>query len=129
MKYPWTTAHVLVPLILGFLILVVFGLWEAYWAKYPMIPAKIIKEPRTLGLTLLITWVSGANFFSIILFWPTQSFNQYGHDPVAVGVRSLPVGYGILAGACITLWLLSLLKGHNKALMIGSSVLMTAGMK
>ncbi|QKX57055.1 uncharacterized protein TRUGW13939_04163 [Talaromyces rugulosus] len=126
-QYPWTTAHVLVPLILGFLILVAFGLWEAYGAKYPMIPAKIIKEPRTLGLTLLITWVSGANFFSIILFWPTQSFNQFGHDPVAVGLRSLPVGYGILAGACITLWLLSLLKGHNKALMIGSSVLMTAG--
>ncbi|CRG86226.1 Putative HC-toxin efflux carrier TOXA [Talaromyces islandicus] len=126
-QYPWTTAHVLVPLILGFLILVAFGFWEAYGAKYPMIPAKIIKEPRTLGLTLLITWVSGANFFSIILFWPTQSFNEYGHDPVAVGVRSLPVGYGILAGACITLWLLSLLKGRNKELMIGSSVLMTAG--
>ncbi|KAH8695073.1 putative MFS drug efflux pump [Talaromyces proteolyticus] len=126
-QYPWKSAHVLVPLILGFLIMVAFGFWEAYGTKYPMIPAKIMQEPRTLGLTLLITWVSGANFFSIILFWPTQSFNQFGHDPVAVGVRSLPVGYGILAGACITLCLLSWLKGHNKALMIGSSILMTAG--
>lgn len=87
-----------------------------------------MQEPRTLGLTLLITWISGANFISVILFWPTQSFNQFGHDPVGVGLRSLPVGYGILAGACITLCLLSYMKGQIKALMIGSSVLMTAGM-
>lgn len=93
-----------------------------------MIPKKIMQEPRTLGLTLLITWISGANFISVILFWPTQSFNQFGHDPVGVGLRSLPVGYGILAGACITLCLLSYMKGQIKALMIGSSVLMTAGM-
>lgn len=93
-----------------------------------MIPKKIMQEPRTLGLTLLITWISGANFISVILFWPTQSFNQFGHDPVGVGLRSLPVGYGILAGACITLCLLSYMKGQIKALMIGSSILMTAGM-
>ncbi|EEA26937.1 hypothetical protein TMatcc_004782 [Talaromyces marneffei ATCC 18224] len=126
-QYSWKTAHVLVPLILGFFILVAFGFWEVYGARYPMIPSKIIQEPRTLGLTLLITWISGANFISVILFWPTQSFNQFGHDPVGVGLRSLPVGYGILAGACITLCLLSYMKGQIKALMIGSSVLMTAG--
>ena len=62
------------------------------------------------------------------MFWPPQSFNVYGHDPVAVGVRSLPIGFGILGGACIVLWLLSLLKGHNKELLIVSSVFMTAGM-
>lgn len=126
-QYSWKSAHVLVPLILGFLILVAFGFWEVYGARHPMIPGKIMQEPRTLGLTLLITWISGANFISVILFWPTQSFNQFGHDPVGVGLRSLPIGYGILAGACITLCLLSWMKGHIKALMIGSSVLMTAG--
>lgn len=62
------------------------------------------------------------------MFWPTQSFNVYGHDPVDVGVRSLPIGFGIMAGACIILWLLSVLHGHNKELLIISSVLMTAGL-
>jgi len=42
-------------------------------------------------------------------------------------LRGLPIGFSILAGACIVLWLLSVFRGHNKALMIGSSVLMTAG--
>ncbi|KAL9102622.1 MAG: hypothetical protein Q9187_009103 [Circinaria calcarea] len=61
------------------------------------------------------------------MFWPTQAFNVYGHDPVGVGIRGIPVGFAVLAGACIVLWLLSVFRGHNKELMIVSSVLMTAG--
>lgn len=76
----------------------------------------------------MITFISGANFFSVLMFWPTESFNVYGHDPVEVGVRSIPIGFGIMAGACIVLALLSVLRGHNKELLIISSVLMTAGM-
>jgi hypothetical protein len=44
-----------------------------------------------------------------------------------VGVRSLPIGFGIMAGACIVLALLSIFRGHNKELLIISSILMTAG--
>jgi hypothetical protein len=51
----------------------------------------------------------------------------YGHDPIGVGIRGLPIGFSILAGACIVLVLLSVLKGHIKELLIVSSVLMTAG--
>jgi hypothetical protein len=56
-----------------------------------------------------------------------QAFNVYGHDPVAVGIRSLLIGFSILAGACVVLCLLSLFKGRNKALMMISSITMTAG--
>ncbi|KAL2820023.1 major facilitator superfamily domain-containing protein [Aspergillus granulosus] len=126
-QYDWDSAHVLAPLILGFLLLVAFGFWEVYGAEYPIFPSRLKQEPRTLGLTLVITFISGANFFSVLMFWPTQAFNVYGHDPVGVGIRSLPIGFGIMAGACIVLWLLSVFRGHNKELMIASSVLMTAG--
>ncbi|KAJ5595549.1 uncharacterized protein N7459_001757 [Penicillium hispanicum] len=125
--YPWSSAHVLVPLIIGFFLLVAFAFWEIYGAKYPIFPTRLKQEPRTLGLTLVITFISGANFFSVLMFWPTESFNVYGHDPVDVGVRSLPIGFGILAGACIVLVLLSVFRGHNKELLIVSSALMTAG--
>ncbi|EDO02618.1 hypothetical protein SS1G_05095 [Sclerotinia sclerotiorum 1980 UF-70] len=70
---------------------------------------------------------SHAGWRCIIMFWPTQAFNVYGHDPVGVGIRGIPVGFSILAGACIALWLLSVLRGRNKELMIASSILMTAG--
>ncbi|OJJ43101.1 hypothetical protein ASPZODRAFT_74978 [Penicilliopsis zonata CBS 506.65] len=126
-QYSWKTAHVLVPLILGFVLLVAFGFWEVYGTKYPIFPSRLKQEARTLGMTLIITFISGANFFSVIMFWPTESFNVYGHAPAAVGLRSLPIGFGILIGACIVLCLLSLLRGRNKELLIISSVLMTAG--
>lgn len=114
------------PLILGALLIIGFGFWEAR-ARYPMFPARLKQAPRILALTLVITFISGANFFSILFFWPTQAFNVYGHDPVGVGICGLPVAFSILAGACIVLWLLSVLRGRNKELMVVSSVLMTAG--
>jgi hypothetical protein len=118
---------VLVPLLIGAALLVAFCVYEAKFAKHPMFPARLKVAPRTLALTLVITFISGANFFSVLLFWPTQAYNVYGHDPVGVGLRGMPIGFSILVGACVVLWLLSVFKGHNKALMIVSSVLMTAG--
>ena len=97
------------------------------FAKFPMFPSRMRQEARTFALTLLITAISGANFFSILMFWPTQAFNVYGHDPVGVGIRGIPVGFSILAGACIVLWLLSVFRGHNRELLIISSIIMTAG--
>jgi hypothetical protein len=126
-QYPWSSAHVLAPLILGAVLLVGFFVWEAKFAKFPMFPKRLQQDPRILGLTLVITFISGANFFSILMFWPTQAFNVYGHDPVGVGIRGIPVGFSILAGCVIVLWMLSVLRGHNKELLIGSSVIMTAG--
>lgn len=126
-QYPWKSAHVIVPLVLGVALLVGFFLWETYGAKHPMFPKRLRQDPRILGLTLVITFISGANFFSILMFWPTQAFNVYGHDPIGVGIRGIPVGFSILAGACIVLWMLSVLRGHNKELLVVSSILMTAG--
>lgn len=126
-KYSWKGVHVLVPLLLGTVLIIAFFFWEVYGAKHPMFPARLKQAPRILGLTLVITFISGANFFSIIMFWPTQAFNVYGHDPVGVGIRGIPVGFSILTGAVIVLWCLSIFRGRNKELMIISSILMTAG--
>lgn len=126
-QYPWGSAHVLAPLILGAVMLIAFMFWEAYGAKYPMFPKRLRQDPRILGLTLVITFISGANFFSILMFWPTQAFNVYGHDPIGVGVRGIPIGFSILAGACIVLWMLSVWRGGNRELLVISSILMTAG--
>jgi MFS family permease len=140
-QYPWSSAHVLAPLLIGIFLFVIFVLYEWKVAKYPMFPREMGKEKKLLALTLWITFVSGksprglgranklgAAFFSIILFWPTQSYNVYGHDAKEVGIRNLALGFPILAGACIVLVLLSWTKGKIRELMLGSCVLMTLGM-
>lgn len=126
-QYPWTSPHVLVPLLLGAVLIIAFVVWEGKFAKYPMFPKRINQSPRVLVLTLIITFISGANFVSLIAFWPTQAYNVYGHDPVMVGVRAIPIGIALMAGAVIVLYLLSVFRGANRALMVLSSVLMTAG--
>lgn len=126
-QYPWTSVHVLVPLLLGAVFMILFVVWEARFAKFPMFPKRLNQSPRTLVLTLVITFVSGANFISLIAFWPTQAYNVYGHDPVGAGVRAIPIGVSLMVGAVIGLFTLSLFKSANRWVMIVSSVLMTAG--
>ncbi|KAF2704923.1 MFS general substrate transporter [Pleomassaria siparia CBS 279.74] len=126
-QYAWTSPHVLVCLIVGAVLIIAFGIYEKFFVKYPMFPGAIAKEPRILLLTLVITFISGSNFFSVLMFWPTQSYNVYGHDPWSVGKRNLCLGFPILAGACIGLALLSWTKGRIREIMLVSSIVMTAG--
>jgi hypothetical protein len=127
-QYTWSSIHVLVPLILGLTLITTFIFWEIYGAKYPMFPSGLLKkDPRILVLTLIITFISGAQLFSVAVFWPSQALNVYGHDPIGVGLRGLPVAFSILVGACIVLYLLSVFKGGNRALLVLSSCMMTAG--
>ena len=109
------------------MLFIIFPIWEIKFAKFPMFPSRMKQDARNLGLTLIITAISGANFFSILMFWPTQAFNVYGHDPVGVGIRGLPVGFSILAGAVIVLALLSYFRGNNRELLVVSCIIMTAG--
>lgn len=127
-QYSWGSAHVLAPLILGVIFMTAFVFWEIYGAKYPMFPKRLGKDPKILTLTLIITFISGANFFSILFFWPTQAFNMYGNDYIGVGLRGLPVGLAILFGAVVVLILIGITGGKIRLLMICSSVVMTAGM-
>lgn len=126
-QYPWTSAHVLVPLILGAVLIVAFVLWEMFGAKYPMVPTRLKQDARILVLTLILTFISGANFFSVLLFWPTQAFNVYGHNPIGVGLRGMPIGFSILTGACVALYLLSLSRGAIRSILFVSCCFMTAG--
>lgn len=59
--------------------IIAFFVWEVKFAKYPMCPPGLFsKQKRTMILILLITFLSGGNFFVILLFWPTQIYNVYG---------------------------------------------------
>ncbi|KAK3396052.1 fungal trichothecene efflux pump [Sordaria brevicollis] len=126
-QYPWTSARVLAPLILGFIVLIVFGLWEYKGSKNPMIPRDLGPAPRTLIMTMIITFISGANFFSVLMLWPSEAYNIYGFNPYGVGFRGMPFPFGILAGCVISLYLLSRFPRHIKWIILLTSCIMTAG--
>jgi hypothetical protein len=127
-QHSWNSVHVLVSLLLGVALLIAFTAWELRGARYPMVPARLAtRAPRALALTLVITFISGANFFSVLMLWPSQAYNVYGHDPVGVGLRGMPFGFGVLAGCCVCLALLTIQRGGNRWLLVCASVVMTAG--
>ena len=109
--------------------MIAFALWEWKGAKFPMFPARLgEKNPRVLTILLIITFVSGANFFAVLIFWPTQYQNVYAQDsPVSQGIGSLPVGFGIIIGSVICTALVSILKGKIRLLMLVAAIIMTAG--
>jgi len=126
-QYEWSSAHVLVPFLIGFVLIMVFFFYEVKFAKYPMVPKALFsKEKRTMICLLLITFFSGGNFFVLLLFWPTEVYNVYGDDYLGVGIRSLPIGFGIIGGAVLALVSIPIIKGRTRLLMIFATGLMTA---
>ncbi|WPG98716.1 Hypothetical protein R9X50_00151000 [Acrodontium crateriforme] len=125
-QYVWGSVHVLVPLIIGIVLIIAFFIWEIRFAPFPMAPKALFsKDRRTMILILIITFFSGGNFFAMLLFWPTQVYNMYGADPVDVGIRTLPVGFGIIGGAVVGLVLIGVTKGRTTILTIFWCILMT----
>lgn len=116
------------PFIIGIVLLIAFFTWEVIGAKHPMLPGRTFsKAKRTMILILLITFLSGANFFVMLLFWPTQIYNVYGNDRIGIGIRSLPIGFGIIFGAVLALVAIPVTKGRIREIMIFATALMTAG--
>ena len=68
----------MVPFVLGLVLIIAFFVWEVY-APYPMVPRALFhKAKQTMIVILLITFLSGGNYFVMLLFWPTQVYNVYG---------------------------------------------------
>lgn len=54
-------------------------MWEVKGAPHPMVPRALFsKAKRTMIVILLITFLSGGNFFVLLLLWPTEIYNVYG---------------------------------------------------
>lgn len=58
-QFPWTSAKVLAPLIIGLLLILLFPAWEIWGAKNPMVPSVIFKGQRVVALAFAIVFVAG----------------------------------------------------------------------
>ncbi|QDS70527.1 hypothetical protein FKW77_010312 [Venturia effusa] len=118
----------------------VCGIWAAigtllvafFYFPPPRINSTGMSNKEILGQ---IDWlggllsIAGMVLFVAALQWGGyMAFNVYGHDPIGVGLRGLPVAFAIMFGACIVLILLSITRGKIRILMLGSTITMTAGL-
>ncbi|KAG4441501.1 hypothetical protein IFR05_003028 [Cadophora sp. M221] len=124
--HPWKSAYVLAQLIIGILLIITFIIWEWKGAKVPMVPRELFQGQQTIGVTFLLLFVAGMNFYSLINFFPLTFSTVYAPDPVQVGLKGLGYGISVTAGATIVNWALSIFKNHNRELMIACCIIMTA---
>jgi hypothetical protein len=88
-QYAWTSAAVLVPLILGLALLGLFLFVETR-VHLPIVPLYIFKSP-TVSATAVSTFFSGAAFFSVLYYLPTYLQVVHGDSPIQSGINTLPL--------------------------------------
>ena len=128
---------------MGIALMVGFIVWEWKFAKLPIVPKELFRGQRIVGITFLLVFVAGMNFYSLIncKATPTETYDSrcidgeivfpltfadvYTPDPIQVGLKGLGYGISVTAGAAVVNWLLSVLKNYNRELMIASCVVMS----
>lgn len=102
-----------------------FVLWEWKGAKYPMVPKELITDNNIIWRAFVVAFVAGMNLYSLLNFFPLTFTTLFNPDPIQVGLKGLGYGISVTAGAVLVNALLSVLKGHNRELLVFSTVLMS----
>ncbi|EIN07711.1 MFS general substrate transporter [Punctularia strigosozonata HHB-11173 SS5] len=87
--FPWASAAVLVPIILGVLVFGVFLYWEANHASLPIVPVRIFKTRTVVGV-YICTLANGMTFFAILYYVPQFLQVVRGSSPITSGLLVLP---------------------------------------
>ncbi|KAK5166964.1 uncharacterized protein LTR77_007693 [Saxophila tyrrhenica] len=124
--HPWSSAYVLATFLIGLALIAFWVLWEAKFAKHPMIPRQLFKGQKVVGLAYGVAFVAGMNFFSLLNFWPLTISHVYDPVPVQIGLRGISVGFGTAVGAIFWNALLSTFPAHCKWILFISAGILTA---
>jgi hypothetical protein len=67
-QYPWNSAHVLGPLIIGAVGLIVWYIIEKYYSEFPTVPFKLLMN-RTTVIGFFGTFMHGISALTIFFYW------------------------------------------------------------
>ncbi|KAB5525517.1 fungal trichothecene efflux pump [Coniochaeta sp. 2T2.1] len=98
--HPWKSAPTLCTIIIGFLLLVAFVLYEKYGnLKEPLLPLHLFKN-RGWVVSVILWSLGAAVYYANAILWPSMVAALYseGHSTAWAGWVSCIPGCGILAG-------------------------------
>lgn len=97
--YSWSSLLVLVSLPLSFLFLVVFLVWDIYFAKEPLVPIRLLQR-RNLYLSSIFYLFNLMSYFTVE-FYVAIYLQMLGHSTTATGLRFIPQAFGASAATLI----------------------------
>jgi EmrB/QacA subfamily drug resistance transporter len=98
--YPWGSARTIVTLAIGLLLLAVFVVTEARFAKDPLLPLSVFKR-RSLSVANGVAVTLGAGLFGSFFFLSLFLQNVDGYSPLRAGLAFLALGLTTLISALI----------------------------
>jgi len=124
-SYPWKSAGVIVPIIIGVLTLVAFGFWEVYGnSPEPVVPYKLFKNVRGFTMVLVAEMICGMMLYALIALYPVQISTMYESNPSIAAWESCTVLLATFAGVLIMGNLIGRI-GHAKLIFVISVFLNT----
>ncbi|KAI1618842.1 siderophore iron transporter [Exophiala viscosa] len=99
--YTWTSSHVLATLIVGCLLLVLFGLYETFLPpKQPLLPVRILKNRNYLAVVVAGS-VGQMVFVCLSVLWPAEVGSLFTTDNVKIGWISITSGLALAVGEIV----------------------------
>ncbi|CAK7198194.1 hypothetical protein SEUCBS139899_000852 [Sporothrix eucalyptigena] len=121
--YPWKSAAVICTIIIGFALLVCFGLWESYAdLKYPVMPMAYFLNRGFISLVAMAT-IASMFYYSAIILWPSQVTAMFTTSVTYGGWLSCTVSAGTTLGQG-TGGIIIRYGGNSRYLMIFAAVAM-----
>lgn len=81
---PWGSAQVLVPLILGIVLLILFLVWDAFFATYPLVPFSLTANRTSLSGWVYIVLIDDSRL--TLICHPSSYLQTFFVSFVALGV-------------------------------------------
>ncbi|CAK7208645.1 hypothetical protein SBRCBS47491_000162 [Sporothrix bragantina] len=123
--YPWKSAAVISTLVIGFSLLVCFGLWESYAdLKYPVMPMAYFLNRGFISLVAMAT-VASMFYYSALILWPSQVTAMFTTDVTYAGWLTCTISSGTTLGQGLGGILLRY-GGNSRHLMMFAAVAMVA---
>ncbi|SCV67146.1 BQ2448_5792 [Microbotryum intermedium] len=134
--YPWSSGHVLAPLIIGIFGTIAWGVYEARYATHPTVPFSVMNN-RTTIIGFFTTFVHGISGLALTLlspifssqlfyYWPTYFQAVKGAGPIKSAVDFFSVAFVVAPFAMVAGASIGILQ-HYKTQNIIAWVLMTVG--
>ncbi|GJE91675.1 MFS general substrate transporter [Phanerochaete sordida] len=99
-RYPWTSSHVLAPLMTGIIGIVVFLVYEAIFPREPIIPFTLVSNCTSLS-GYIQTFIAPVQSLAAIYFIPIYFQACRDASPIRSGVEMF--GYGLTVGPFLIL--------------------------
>ncbi|CDO74565.1 hypothetical protein BN946_scf184771.g1 [Trametes cinnabarina] len=100
-KFPWSSAKVLVPLIVGLVGLAFFILYEAMWAKNPIVPITLLQNRSSIS-GFIQTFINPLVVLAIAYYLPTYYQSCKDASAVRSGVYVLGLTLGLAPTIVVT---------------------------